>query len=116
AIVRIADGSGLSPADRITTSALIGILQAGWADPELRRPFVRSLAVAGVSGTMRNRLPLLKGVVRAKTGTTDLACSLSGFIADRFAFVVIENGDPVSWWTARAAQDRFVTLLAAQAQ
>ena len=113
--VRIADGSGLSPADRLTPSALIGILQAGWADPAIRRPFIRSLAVAGVSGTMRNRLRTLKGVVRAKTGTTDLSCSLSGFIAERFAFVVIENGDPVSWWPARAAQDRFVSLLAAQA-
>jgi D-alanyl-D-alanine carboxypeptidase/D-alanyl-D-alanine-endopeptidase (penicillin-binding protein 4) len=113
--VRIADGSGLSPADRLTPSALIGILQAGWSDPALRRPFVRSLAVAGTSGTMRNRLPTLRGIVRAKTGTTDLSCSLSGFIADRYAFVVIENGDPVSWWLARAAQDRFVSLLAAQA-
>jgi serine-type D-Ala-D-Ala carboxypeptidase/endopeptidase (penicillin-binding protein 4) len=113
--VRIADGSGLSPDDRITPSALIGILQAGWSDPALRRPFVRSLAVAGASGTMRDRLPALKGVVRAKTGTTDLSCSLSGFVADRYAFVVIENGDPVFWWPARAAQDRFVSLLAAQA-
>ena len=113
--VRIADGSGLSPADRLTPSALIGILQAGWADPALRRPFVRSLAVAGVSGTMRDRLPALKGMVRAKTGTTDLSCSLSGFISDRYAFVVIENGNPVSWWLARAAQDRFVSLLARHA-
>jgi serine-type D-Ala-D-Ala carboxypeptidase/endopeptidase (penicillin-binding protein 4) len=113
--VHIADGSGLSPSDRLTPSALIGILQAGWADPALRRSFVSSLAVAGTSGTMRNRLPTLRGVVRAKTGTTDLSCSLSGFIADRYAFVVIENGNPVSWWLARAAQDRFVSLLAAQA-
>jgi serine-type D-Ala-D-Ala carboxypeptidase/endopeptidase (penicillin-binding protein 4) len=113
--VRIADGSGLSPADRITPSALIGILQAVWSDPALRRPFLRSLAVAGVSGTMQDRLPALRGVVRAKTGTTDLSCSLTGFIADRYAFVVIENGDPVYWWPARAAQDRFVSLLAGTA-
>jgi D-alanyl-D-alanine carboxypeptidase len=57
----------------------------------------------------------LKGVVRAKTGTTDLACSLSGFVADRFAFVVVENGSPVAYWVARQAQDRFVTLLAREA-
>jgi len=113
--VRIADGSGLSPADRLTPAALVGILRAGWSDPTLRGSFVRSLAVAGTSGTMRHRLPLLKGVVRAKTGTTDLACSLSGFVADRFAFVIVENGWPIPYWTARQAQDRFVTLLAAQA-
>jgi serine-type D-Ala-D-Ala carboxypeptidase/endopeptidase (penicillin-binding protein 4) len=113
--VRIADGSGLSPSDRLTTSALVGILEAAWSDPAVRTPFVRSLAVAGMSGTLKNRLPQLKGLVRAKTGTTDLACSLSGFVADRFAFVIIENGSPVAYWVARQAQDRFVTLLAREA-
>ena len=29
------------------------------------------------------------------------------------AFAVLENGSPVSSWAARAAQDRFVTILAA---
>lgn len=113
--VRIADGSGLSPADRLTPAALLGVLRAGWSDPSIRRVFVRSLAVSGTSGTMRHRLLALRGVVRAKTGTTNLACSLSGFVGNRFAFVVVENGRPVPYWTARQAQDRFVTLLAAQA-
>lgn len=113
--VRIADGSGLSPADRLTPAAIVGVLQAAWSDPALRRPFVRSLPAAGASGTMRNRLSALKGMVRAKTGTTDLACSLSGFVADRFAFVIVENGTPVAYWIARQAQDRFVTLLAKEA-
>jgi len=113
--VRIADGSGLSPADRLTPAALIGILRVAWADPELRGPFVRSLAVAGWSGTLSHRLPKLAGLIRAKTGTTDLACSLSGYIGSRFAFAIVENGRPVPYWTARQAQDRFVTLLAAQA-
>ena len=113
--VRIADGSGLSPSDRITTAALVGVLEAAWSDPSVRDPFVRSLAVAGASGTMRNRLPQLKGVVRAKTGTTDLSCSLSGFVADRLAFVIVQNGSPIAYWVARQAQDRFVTLLANEA-
>jgi serine-type D-Ala-D-Ala carboxypeptidase/endopeptidase (penicillin-binding protein 4) len=113
--VRIADGSGLSPADRLTPAALIGILRVAWSDPELRGPFVRSLAVAGWSGTMSHRLPKLAGVVHAKTGTTNLACSLSGYVGNRFAFAIVENGRPVPYWAARQAQDRFVTLLAALA-
>jgi len=113
--VRIADGSGLSPADRLTPAAIIGILRVAWTDPTLRGPFVHSLAVAGWSGTMSHRLPKLAGVVRAKTGTTDLACSLSGYVGSRFAFAIVENGRPVAFWTARQAQDRFVTLLAAEA-
>ena len=108
----IADGSGLSSLDRLTPAAIVGILHAAWLSQPLRKPFVRSLAVASVSGTMRRRLPQLKGVVRAKTGTTDLATALSGLIGNRYAFAVIENGSPVAYWAARIAQDRFVTLLA----
>jgi serine-type D-Ala-D-Ala carboxypeptidase/endopeptidase (penicillin-binding protein 4) len=108
----IADGSGLSSLDRLTPAAIVGILHAAWLTQTLRKPLVRSLAVASMSGTMRRRLPQLKGVVRAKTGTTDLATALSGLIGNRYAFSVLENGSPVAYWAARIAQDRFVTLLA----
>jgi len=54
--VHIADGSGLSRSDRLTTEALIAILRSGASDPAIRDAFVTSLAVAGVSGTLRKRL------------------------------------------------------------
>jgi len=108
----LADGSGLSSLDRLTPASIVGILHAAWVSQPLRPSFVRSLAVASVSGTMRHRLPQLRGRVRAKTGTTDLATALSGLIGDRYAFAVLENGTPVAYWAARIAQDRFVTLLA----
>ena len=110
--VRIADGSGLSSLDRLTAQALVGVIRAGSTDPSIRQAFVGSLAVAGVSGTLSRRLPLLRGKVRGKTGTTDLACTLSGLIGNSVAFAVIENGSPVVSWAARAAQDRFVAILA----
>jgi D-alanyl-D-alanine carboxypeptidase len=50
--------------------------------------------------------------VIAKTGTTRLACALSGFVRDRYVFAIIQNGSPVPYWSARRAQDRFVTVLA----
>ena len=50
--------------------------------------------------------------MKGKTGTTNLACTLSGLIRNEVAFAVLENGSPVSSWAARAAQDRFVTILA----
>jgi D-alanyl-D-alanine carboxypeptidase/D-alanyl-D-alanine-endopeptidase (penicillin-binding protein 4) len=108
----IADGSGLSSRDRLTPATIVGILRAAWLSETLRRPFVSSLAVSSVSGTMRHRLPNLRGLVRAKTGTTDLSTSLSGLIGTRYAFAIFENGTPVAYWAARIAQDRFVTLLA----
>ncbi len=113
--VRIVDGSGLSSLDRLTATALVGVLLAGAADPAIARPFLASLAVSGSSGTLSARLPSLRGKVKGKTGTTNLACTLSGVIQRRIVFAVLENGSPVSSWSARAAQDRFVTILAASA-
>jgi len=110
--VRIVDGSGLSSLDRLTAAALVGVLRASVSDPLLKRAFLDSLAVTGNSGTLRDRLPALRGVVKGKTGTTNLACTLSGLIGTKVAFAVIENGNPVSSWAARGAQDRFVTILA----
>ena len=110
--VQIMDGSGLSSLDRLTASALVGVLRTGLADPSIRSAFVGSLAVAGRSGTLSSRLPTLRGRVKGKTGTTNLACTLSGYVGRNYAFAVLQNGNPVSSWAAREAQDRFVTLLA----
>jgi serine-type D-Ala-D-Ala carboxypeptidase/endopeptidase (penicillin-binding protein 4) len=112
--VRIADGSGLSRYDRSTVRALADILSAGVADPSIRDVFVSSLAVAGVSGTLRRRLDVrpTRGRVRAKTGTTNRASALAGVVGGRYVFAILHNGSPVPYWTARAAQDRFVTVLA----
>jgi serine-type D-Ala-D-Ala carboxypeptidase/endopeptidase (penicillin-binding protein 4) len=110
--VRIADGSGLSSLDRVTTTALVEVIQAARRDPSVRTPFLASLAVAGGTGTLRDRMPTLRWKVRGKTGTTNIACALSGVIGDSIAFSVIQNGSPVASWAARAAQDRFVTVLA----
>jgi D-alanyl-D-alanine carboxypeptidase/D-alanyl-D-alanine-endopeptidase (penicillin-binding protein 4) len=112
--VRIADGSGLSRSNRVTARALIALLQAAWADVEIQPAFVRSLPVAGRNGTLRERMRRwpAAGRVLAKTGTTSVASALSGFVKNRFAFVVLHNGRPVSHYWARIAQDRFAAVLA----
>lgn len=113
--VRIVDGSGLSPLDRLTARAIVGILGAAWNDPTIKTPFVSALAVAGRSGTLKDRLrrPPARGFVLAKTGTTSLASALSGYVRQRYAFSVLQNGRPVSRFWARRAQDRFAAVLAA---
>jgi serine-type D-Ala-D-Ala carboxypeptidase/endopeptidase (penicillin-binding protein 4) len=110
--VRIADGSGLSSRDRFTARALGGILVAGWRDLRVRPYLWRALAVSGRTGTLAGRLRGVKGLVRAKTGTTAIASALSGFATRRYVFAVVQDGDPISTWSARAAQDRFATVLA----
>jgi len=112
--VRVADGSGLSRYDRTTVTALAGILRAGATDPAIGHVFVASLAVAGESGTLRNRLATrpTRGRVHAKTGTTNRASALAGLVGNRYVFAILHNGRPVPYWTAREAQDRFVGVLA----
>jgi D-alanyl-D-alanine carboxypeptidase/D-alanyl-D-alanine-endopeptidase (penicillin-binding protein 4) len=112
--VRIADGSGLSPLDRLTARSIVGILDAAWDDPTIRPSFVAALAVAGRSGTLKDRLrgAPARGAVVGKTGTTSIASALSGFVRQRYVFSVLQNGNPVSYWWARRAQDRFATVLA----
>jgi serine-type D-Ala-D-Ala carboxypeptidase/endopeptidase (penicillin-binding protein 4) len=114
--VRIVDGSGLSRLDRLTTNAVAAILRAAWNDPAVRPAFVAALPVAGVNGTLEDRLrkPPARGRVLAKTGTTSDASALSGYVSTRFVFTVLQNGHPLSYWWARRAQDRFVSVLAAQ--
>ena len=113
--VRLADGSGLSGLDRLTANALVALLEAGLAEGDLRDAFLASLAVAGVDGTLQDRLERrpARGQVIAKTGTTSTASALSGFVRDRYVFAILQNGRPISTYWARIAQDRFATALAA---
>jgi D-alanyl-D-alanine carboxypeptidase/D-alanyl-D-alanine-endopeptidase (penicillin-binding protein 4) len=112
--VRIVDGSGLSRLDRLTANALGGLLKVAWADPTVHPVMLASLPVAGVNGTLHDRLrtPPARGRVLAKTGTTDIASALSGYVSDTYAFAVVQNGNPLSYWWARKAQDRFAQILA----
>jgi D-alanyl-D-alanine carboxypeptidase/D-alanyl-D-alanine-endopeptidase (penicillin-binding protein 4) len=112
--VRIVDGSGLSRLDRLTARALAALLLSAWRDPSLAGPFRASLPIAGVNGTLRDRMKTgpARGVVKAKTGTTNAASALAGYVGNGYVFAVLMNGDPVPYASARAAQDRFAQRLA----
>jgi D-alanyl-D-alanine carboxypeptidase/D-alanyl-D-alanine-endopeptidase (penicillin-binding protein 4) len=111
--VRIVDGSGLSGLDRVTARELAALLLVFWRSPELHDVVQGSLAVAGRTGTLKHRLlgHRTRGVVRGKTGTTDAASALSGYVGSRYAFVLVQNGHPVNWAAAHTLQDRFVDAL-----
>lgn len=111
---QLADGSGLSLLDRLPAETLVALLVAAWDDPVLRRTFLTTLAVSGRRGTLEDRLegPRVAGKVVAKTGTTARSSALAGYVNGRYAFAILHNGSPVSWWWARRAQDRFVRVLA----
>ncbi len=113
--VRLVDGSGLSPLDRLTARTLAATLETIAHTPALH-PLLRTFAVAGATGTLRHRLLGAPGhaLVRGKTGTTDHSSALTGFVGSRFAFAVLCNGAPVVNWTAaHLLQDRVAQALLA---
>ena len=114
--VRIVDGSGLSVLDRVTARELAAILETAWSDPDVGPVFFAALPIAGINGTLSDRMRRApaRGNVVAKTGTTSWASALSGYVKRRYVFSVLQNGNPVSTLWARRAQDRFATVLAAQ--
>jgi D-alanyl-D-alanine carboxypeptidase/D-alanyl-D-alanine-endopeptidase (penicillin-binding protein 4) len=114
--VHIADGSGLSRDDRVTARELTSLLVRIWNEPGMRTIVTSALAVPGERGTLEHRLLDTPGhsLIRAKTGTTDIASALSGFVGTKYAFVAIENGDPVNYWAAHSAEDAVAQALLAE--
>lgn len=78
---RLRDGSGLSRNNLITPRTLVSTLRA-MNDAKGKDVFFASLPVAGVSGTLRNRLrnTTVQGTVHAKTGTLKGVRTLSGYM------------------------------------
>jgi D-alanyl-D-alanine carboxypeptidase/D-alanyl-D-alanine-endopeptidase (penicillin-binding protein 4) len=89
--VHLMDGSGLSPRDRITPTALVSIIGRAAATGQSRlRPAITGLPVAGFSGTLApggsvfadaGRAAL--GLVRAKTGNLNTVATLAGIVYAR---------------------------------
>jgi D-alanyl-D-alanine carboxypeptidase/D-alanyl-D-alanine-endopeptidase (penicillin-binding protein 4) len=98
----------------MTANAVGSLLLSAWRDPVIREPFFASLPIAGVDGTLEDRMRTgpARGRVRGKTGTLRVASALSGYAGTRYVFAVLQNGNPVSWTRSRRAQDRFAQALA----
>jgi D-alanyl-D-alanine carboxypeptidase/D-alanyl-D-alanine-endopeptidase (penicillin-binding protein 4) len=92
-----ADGSGLSRYDLTTASALDELLSHMFTSPSHREPWLASLPVAGVDGTLERRMKgtPAEGRVHAKTGSIAYVRALSGYVHtndDRWLqFVILAN-------------------------
>jgi D-alanyl-D-alanine carboxypeptidase/D-alanyl-D-alanine-endopeptidase (penicillin-binding protein 4) len=111
------DGSGLSRNDMITAEASVQLLtymsKHRYADA-----FREALPIAGVDGTLRNRM---KGTpaennVRAKTGSLSSASSLAGYVTtaagEKLAFSIMVNNYPRDFDPRTACIDPIAVLLA----
>ncbi|HEY3266308.1 MAG TPA: D-alanyl-D-alanine carboxypeptidase/D-alanyl-D-alanine-endopeptidase [Armatimonadota bacterium] len=118
ASVNIVDGSGLARQDNVTADALTRVLSYMWSHPN-RSAFVDSLPVAGVDGTIRNRMKggFTTGNVQAKTGSLTRVSSLSGYVRTRdgepLVFSIVMNNFTGGGSEAHAIQDRICAAMAA---
>jgi PBP4 family serine-type D-alanyl-D-alanine carboxypeptidase len=76
------DGSGLSPANRVSARILTDLLAVIAARPDAE-VFKASMSVAGVDGSIKDRMPEAKQMVWAKTGYIGGVSSLSGYVKTR---------------------------------
>lgn len=111
------DGSGLSRYNLVSPRTIAVILKTMTTHPH-GSVWIDSLPIAGVDGTLRNRMKgtLAEKNCRAKTGTISNASSLSGYVTTKdshhLLFVILLNNQPTESDAPRAVQDKIVTLLA----
>lgn len=117
--VHFEEGSGLSRNNLTTPNATIALLQY-MSRSKCAEVYLNALPIAGVDGTLRNRMKGTAAVnnVRAKTGTLRWANSLSGYVTttagERLLFSIMlnryHNSDPTR--SARSDLDAIAIMLA----
>ncbi len=78
----LVDGSGISRFDQVTPGAIVGLLEAMYFDIKNYNDFYNSLAIAGVDGTLRNRMrgSYAENNFHGKTGSLNGVTSLAGYL------------------------------------
>jgi D-alanyl-D-alanine carboxypeptidase len=84
---------------------------AAWRSRTLRTPFVDSLSILGIDGTMKSwgrQAPELVGALLGKTGTINGVSALAGYVpmpnGRMAAFAILANSVPKGAWGAHGAQ------------
>ena len=113
----IADGSGVSLYNYVSPHLLLSYLNYAYRHPAVFQPFYDCLPIAGIDGTLANRMKKGKAYrnVRAKTGTVTGVSSLAGYVkagnGNWLSFVII-NQNILKGRQARLFQDELCEILA----
>lgn len=110
------DGAGNSRYNYLTPKQILSLLRNVYYS-NISTWFISSLPVAGVDGTLKNRMleKGLKGKIRAKTGTESGVTSLAGYIYTKdqrtLAFAIMINGFVDAPSKYKALEDKICTAL-----
>lgn len=101
--VELVDGSGLARENRASTESVVKLL-AFMRNHRHGKAFTASLAVAGASGTLKERMESTGGRIHAKTGSIAGVSSLSGYAetpqGETLIFSILAND-----WKSGAPRD-----------
>ena len=110
------DASGLSRRNLISADIFVRTLGFMHKQPTFPR-YYTAMAVAGVDGTLKNRLAELKGNIRAKTGTISGVSAISGYMrtadGEMLVFSMIANNYASRKAAAEDIQNKALLRLAA---
>jgi serine-type D-Ala-D-Ala carboxypeptidase/endopeptidase (penicillin-binding protein 4) len=115
---RLTDGSGLSYHNLITAEMIVQLLEGMQHQTDIFPLFYQSLPIAGVDGTIRNRMKRTpaEGNLRAKTGTISGVSSLSGYVQTRDGEMLVFSTTMQNFISPtrlyQRAQDKIGALLA----
>jgi len=115
--VRLADGSGVSRYNLVTAGQIVRLLTYMAGRPDLFDAYFDALPLAGVDGTLENRMrgTPAEGVTRAKTGSLAGVSALSGYVpsigGETLAFSVLMEFFVGPTDPRRALQDSIVVEL-----
>ena len=114
--VVILDGTGLSRYNLITPKAFVSLLDYVAKTP-YRESFIAALAIAGVDGTLEERMkgPGIKHHVHAKTGSMTHVSTLAGYLdqqnGETLAFAIMMNHIPEEIADYQKLQDKICQYL-----
>ena len=114
----LADGSGVSRYNLVTARQIVALLHYMTTRDDLFPSYRAALPVAGVDGTLENRMrgTPAEGRAGAKTGTLNGVTALSGYVpsadGERLAFSLMMEFYTGSSAPRRAVQDSIVAALA----
>jgi D-alanyl-D-alanine carboxypeptidase/D-alanyl-D-alanine-endopeptidase (penicillin-binding protein 4) len=114
----LGNASGLHDVNRLSPRQLVRVLDHMRQQPELEPEFLSSLAVAGSSGTLADRMREsdAERLLRAKTGTMSTALALSGYVTcqsgELIGFSLLINAYRAPIRDLWAAEDALGALLA----
>ena len=111
------DGSGLSRNDMVTADSTVQLLTY-MSRHRYAAVFRDALPIAGVDGTLRNRMKgtVAEGNLRAKTGSLSSAASLGGYVTtaagEKLVFTIMVNNYPSDVEPRTVCIDPIAVLLA----